>query len=188
MGWRHVDGIGIGSSSCGSATRRPAPVGTWAGTGGGGGGRGAQDAVLGLPADDLRFIDFQFCAAITRNDHGYLNLLPPPNDTSLRLKSPIRSRPDTKPAKCAYQATPPAARAVGDARPERPAADVLREFVGLAVDEIVRGPTPETPRTQFPSVHDRWLHALRSATGVLGGPEADAVHLAEQVRIHQCGR
>src|SRR5512143_2399087 len=62
-----------------------------------------------LPAGDLRFIDFQFCAAITRNDHGYLNFLPPPNDTSLRLKSPTRSMPATKPAMCAYHAIPPAA-------------------------------------------------------------------------------
>ena len=80
------------------------------------------------------------------------------------------------------KAMPPACRAVGDTLPDRPPSDVLREFVGVAVDDLVRGHTPEKPRKQFPSVHDRWLHALRSATGALGGPDADAVRLAEQVR------
>ncbi|MBX7104584.1 MAG: hypothetical protein K1X57_10920 [Gemmataceae bacterium] len=80
------------------------------------------------------------------------------------------------------KAMPPAARAAGDTRPDRPAAEVLGNFIKIAVDAIVRGRTPEKPRSQFPSVHDRWMHALRAATGVLGGPEADAAQLAEQVR------
>lgn len=79
-------------------------------------------------------------------------------------------------------AMPPACRALGDALPDRPAADVLREFVGRAVDQLVRGAAYEKPRKQFDSVHDRWLHALRSATGLMGGSGADVSQLAAQVR------
>src|SRR5262249_37778585 len=50
------------------------------------------------------------------------------------------------------------------------------------VEELVGGRNPEKPRKQFDSIHDRWLHALRSATGLLGGPDTDAVQLTEQVR------
>ncbi|MBY0459548.1 MAG: ATP-dependent helicase, partial [Gemmataceae bacterium] len=79
-------------------------------------------------------------------------------------------------------AMPPACRALGDTLPDRPAADVLREFVGFAVDRLVRGTTHEKPRKKFDSVHDRWLHALRSATGAMGGSDTEAPQLAAQVR------
>lgn len=80
------------------------------------------------------------------------------------------------------QAMPPACRAVGDTLPARPAKDVLREFVGLAVDQLVRGTAHEKPRKQFDSVHDQWLHALKSATGAVTGSDTEVSQLATQVR------
>lgn len=80
------------------------------------------------------------------------------------------------------RAMPPAARSAGAAMPDRPAAEVLREFVELVVDELVRGRERERGRNEFPSTHDRWLHALRSAGGAFGGTAAEAVQLNEQVR------
>lgn len=79
------------------------------------------------------------------------------------------------------KAMPPACRATGDTFPDRPAANVLREFITAVVDNLARGPVPEKPRTTFASIHDRWIHALRSATGVFGGPKADATRLVEQI-------
>ena len=79
-------------------------------------------------------------------------------------------------------AMPPACRALADEIRDRPATDVLREFVGLAVDQLVRGTTHEKPRKQFDSIHDQWLHALKSATGAMGGSDTEASQLAAQVR------
>ena len=80
------------------------------------------------------------------------------------------------------KAMPPACRAIGDTLPDRPAAEVLREFVAFVVDQLVRGPVPEKPRNQFDSIHDRWLHALRSAPGEMSGSDTEVSQLAEQVR------
>ena len=73
---------------------------------------------------------------------------------------------------------PPACRAAGETRPHPSAAKVLRDFIAFAVDRIVRGAKLEKPRKHFDSIHDRWLHALRSPTGEMGGTESDAVQLA----------
>lgn len=80
------------------------------------------------------------------------------------------------------KAMPPAARAVGAVMPDRPAAEVLREFVELVVDELVRGRESAHSRKEFPSTHDRWLHALRSAGGAFKSTEGEAAQLNEQVR------
>jgi SNF2 family DNA or RNA helicase len=77
---------------------------------------------------------------------------------------------------------PPACRAIGETLPDRTATEVLRQFIAFAVDQLVRGPVPEKPRKQFDSVHDHWLHALRSATGAMSGSDAEVSQLAAQVR------
>jgi SNF2 family DNA or RNA helicase len=97
-------------------------------------------------------------------------------------------------------AMPAACRALSrsaDAPPDRPAAAVLAAFLGEMVDALVRPTTSAavTPagRTRrgrqaapaFDSIHDRWLHALQSPDGALGGKAADAAALAEQVRTWQ---
>jgi len=92
------------------------------------------------------------------------------------------------------QAMPQAARALatGDTAPETPAETVLGTFVDVIVDHLVReiGPAvvvkpvksgkKKTPK--FASVHDQWLHALRSTDGVMTGDDSELTGLADQVR------
>jgi SNF2 family DNA or RNA helicase len=82
-----------------------------------------------------------------------------------------------------------------DAPPGRPATAVLTEFLGLTVDAMVRSAAadggalparaPGRKKTTFDSVHDQWLHALRSADGRLHGTAKELAGLAEQVRTWQ---
>lgn len=66
-------------------------------------------------------------------------------------------------------------RAIGDTRPDRPAADVLREFVAETLDELVRGRMPEKPLRQFHSAHDR-CRRLHTEGGRRGAARAEARH------------
>ena len=90
---------------------------------------------------------------------------------------------------------PAAARALtgpdAGASPERPSTEVLRQFVAALTDHLVRtaayDASPPAPRRRrnkpsFDSVHDSWLHALRSKDGVVAGDEYDLSQLAAQVR------
>ncbi len=93
------------------------------------------------------------------------------------------------------QAMPAACRALGrDAGlpPDRSPADLLRDFLALVVDQMVRaalGPagSPKTPKRpgrktpEFASVHEQWLYALRSAEGTLQGKSSELGQLAQQV-------
>jgi SNF2 family DNA or RNA helicase len=98
------------------------------------------------------------------------------------------------------QAMPPASRALGgttDAAPDRPASAVLSDFLTETVDALVRfrGQTAvhvapvrhRTPKAcvRFDSIHDQWLHALRSPDGTLHGSASDLLQLAEQVSSWQ---
>jgi SNF2 family DNA or RNA helicase len=95
------------------------------------------------------------------------------------------------------QAMPAACRALGaegEVAPQQPAAEVLRQFLTVVVDELVRSTAaPATvptlrvrqPRQKTPaidSVHDQWLHALRGPEGTLRGKSTELTQLAEQVR------
>ena len=90
---------------------------------------------------------------------------------------------------------PAAARALSEpaagAPPERPSTEVLRQFVTTMVDHLVRSGTSDASppaslrrrsKPSFDSVHDSWLHALRSKEGVIAGDTADLAQLAAQVR------
>ena len=89
---------------------------------------------------------------------------------------------------------PAAARALsepGAAAPERPSTEVLRQFVATLTDHLVRAAasdaSPLTGRRRrkqpsFDSVHDAWLHALRSKDGTVVGDASDLSQLAAQVR------
>ena len=90
---------------------------------------------------------------------------------------------------------PGAARALSGqadaAPPERLAITVLRQVVALLVDHLIRAASPDTPspsarrrrnRPVFDSVHDSWLHALKSPDGFVCGEESDLSGLAGQVR------
>jgi SNF2 family DNA or RNA helicase len=94
---------------------------------------------------------------------------------------------------------PAACRALtgnADAAPDRPAPAVLSEFLGLAVDALVRSAVAEAPlaragrrtprrKAPFESLHDQWLHALRAPEGNLEGSAKELAGLAEQVRTWQ---
>ena len=90
---------------------------------------------------------------------------------------------------------PAAARALSEpdssVPPERSSIAVLRQLVTTLVDYLVRTATPDASslaerrrknKPTFESVHDSWLHALRSLDGVVEGDTADLVRLAEDVR------
>ncbi len=94
------------------------------------------------------------------------------------------------------KAMPHASRALSeaaDAPPETAAASVLTAFLHQVTDHLVRSargidgkfPAPlqrRTHKTDFDSIHDQWLHALRAPDGVMSGTEAELAALAEQVR------
>ena len=89
---------------------------------------------------------------------------------------------------------PAAARALSEpdaaAPPERPSIAVIRQYVAALADYLVRtaasdaSPPADRRRNKplFDSVHDSWLHALRSIEGVVEGDAADLAQLAAQVR------
>lgn len=83
------------------------------------------------------------------------------------------------------------------APPDESPAALLARFVGQAVDHLVRSAgtghlskpaeRSERRKTQpvFDSLHDQWLHALRTPDGILGGSRAELSHFAAQVREWQ---
>src|SRR5262249_23510561 len=76
---------------------------------------------------------------------------------------------------------PPACRALGrstEPPPDRSAVLVLTNFLGIMTDALVRaaladnaprGGKVQAPVTHFASLHDQWIHALRSLDGALIG-------------------
>ncbi len=81
------------------------------------------------------------------------------------------------------KAMPAAARAFGETAPDRPASDVLRDFLGFIVDGLLRGKRPEPDRRgKFDSIHDQWLFALHSSTGAMHATDEELAKLGEQVR------
>ena len=84
------------------------------------------------------------------------------------------------------QAMPHVCRALSESpqrAPESAPADLLRRRLGSFTDGLVRTAiTERKPATapRFDSVHDRWLHALRSPDGQM---EGDAGDLAETIRL-----
>jgi SNF2 family DNA or RNA helicase len=95
------------------------------------------------------------------------------------------------------QTMPPACRAFersAESPPDRSPVAVLTSFLDVTVDALVRlalaEPDRSTGRVQvpvesFPSLHDQWVHALRSSDGLITGPERELAALAEQVRAWQ---
>ena len=92
------------------------------------------------------------------------------------------------------RAMPHACRAmVEDAAQAPAAADVLQELLVTLVDHLVRftAAPPAAKRGQpktkpaFDSLHDQWLHALRSTSATLIGKPAELQQLAAQVRDWQ---
>jgi len=111
---------------------------------------------------------------------------------------PVFAGADAERLAALAKAMPAVARALGaldaTAPPATSSADVLRAFVGAMVDRLVRSTSeratePSLPRRgrprkkpAFDSVHDQWLHALRSSDGLMEGGEPELAQFAEQVR------
>jgi superfamily II DNA or RNA helicase len=84
-----------------------------------------------------------------------------------------------------------------DSPPETPAVSVLSTFVNALVDHFVRmtgavpavlqSPAPRRTRKApvFDSVHDQWLHALRSSEGLMQGDATTLAEFAAQVHAWQ---
>jgi SNF2 family DNA or RNA helicase len=123
----------------------------------------------------------RFAAALVARERFLPDVVQDGNQWFARW-SPIISGPDSGRFNQFAKAMPPAWRAIGEKRPTRPAAEVLREFIGFAVDPLVRGTAFEKPRKQFDSVHDRWLHALHTETGAMGHTGEELLQLAAQLR------
>jgi SNF2 family DNA or RNA helicase len=113
---------------------------------------------------------------------------------------PMPGRTDGSRLRQLAHAMPPACRALGgtaDAAPDQPAAVVLSDFLAEMVDALVRPPMQTAVRAapvrragantsvRFDSLHDQWLHALRSGDGTLHGKAAELGSFAEQVRSWQ---
>jgi len=112
---------------------------------------------------------------------------------------PVFAGADAERLAALARAMPAVARALSaadtEAAPTTPAVEALRQFVGAVVDHLVRStasgravglsaPKRGRPRKKpaFDSVHDQWLHALRSPDGAMEGDEAELARFAEQVR------
>ena len=85
---------------------------------------------------------------------------------------------------------PAACRAVSsepEAPPDSPATSVLTRFAGEVVDHIVRSSlSPLSPVerrvTKFHSIHDQWLHALRTPGATRVGDAKESADFAAQLR------
>jgi len=110
------------------------------------------------------------------------------------------SGPDSQRLSQLARAMPPACRAMAancETSPDAPAATVLNDFLGVMVDTLVRSSvTPANPTTirtatlrksrkkvqSFDSVHDYWLHALRTVDGLIETTVTEVEEFGEQVR------
>ncbi|MGH9848961.1 MAG: DEAD/DEAH box helicase, partial [Blastocatellia bacterium] len=76
--------------------------------------------------------------------------------------------------------TPPEIESLPDAS----SLSVLESFIGEVVDYLARSGSAVSSRkaSSFESVHDYWLHALRSADGVMEGAAKEMAALTDQLR------
>jgi len=109
---------------------------------------------------------------------------------------PVLAGPDRERLAKLAKAMPAVSRALGReaaSPPEMPSESVLSAFVGRMLDHLVRStlsPGPALTRRKgrrkkkaptFDSLHDQWVHALRSPDGLMDGDAAELAELATQV-------
>ncbi len=116
-------------------------------------------------------------------------------DGSYRARwEPVVSGDDARRLPRLAQAMPHACRALtaadADAPSDTPSLSVINAFLGEVVDYLVRSgngvdgfPTRKvkSKRAEFDSVHDQWLHALRSSDDLMEGAASELATLTEQV-------
>ena len=101
---------------------------------------------------------------------------------------PVITAADIERVRVLAAAMPAAARAVdadgAEQPPETPAELVLRQFLGFAVDALVRGASHEGPAA-IESLHDQWIHALTAGDGALPAKETELTSFASHVEQWQ---
>jgi SNF2 family DNA or RNA helicase len=149
-----------------------------------------------IVGDDLAFLTkaMHFAAALVARQQFLPGLEKTGKDYFARWR-PVFSGPDADRLGKLAGAMPAACRAVSrkaDMAPEMPSITLLSSFVGGMVDYLVRfsaigeriARVPVKTRRSpaaFDSIHDQWLHALRSADGKMAGDEAGLAGFALQI-------
>jgi SNF2 family DNA or RNA helicase len=131
-------------------------------------------------------------ALITRQK--YLPTITEDNGTCYAQWKPVFTGADVDILEKLAKAMPAAARALtqGDnSPPNESSRSTLADFTGEIVDHLVRAPCSSSVMIQkrgrrrkvptFSSMHDQWLHALRSPDGLMEGDEGELAQLKAQV-------
>ena len=154
-----------------------------------------------IVGDDLAFwtLAMRFAGALVARQ----KFIPGISESNAVYRSrwePVFSGDDVERLARVARTMPAAARAMSRETTSPPAvapARVLSGFVAETVDRLVRSrpsvePRPGEPKRRrkekppaFDSVHDQWLHSLRSADGSMAGNEAELSRFAAQVREWQ---
>ena len=161
---------------------------------------GKQTLVPGvIVSNDLTFwaTAMRFAGALVARQQFLPGVAEENGNYSARWK-PVIHGPDTDRLAKLAEAMPAVSRALIrieerharplDMPPGPPAKSVLSLFINTMVDHLVRfsnGLAPDGglrhPIPTFNSVHEQWIHALRSSDGIMEGKAADLVQLAAQV-------
>jgi SNF2 family DNA or RNA helicase len=148
--------------------------------------------------------DLAFCARVMRfaaalvARQQYLPSLESRDGDCRAVWEPVITGEDWQRLTALASAMPPACRALSSeaeaGAPDSAPLTVLLAFLAAMVDHLVRAAGPEVPGTvpgsprrrrktgEFASLHDQWLHALRSPDGSMDGTAAELEELARQVQ------
>lgn len=147
--------------------------------------------------------DLAYCAAVLRFAGALVarqQILPSvrvEDDEYRACWQPLLVGADAQRVTQLIRAMPHSCRAMTAEAAQAPAAaDVLQGFLNTLVDHLVRfaADAPATTsakrgqrkaKVEFDSLHDQWLHALRSTSALLSGTPAELQQLAVQVRDWQ---
>ena len=133
-------------------------------------------------------IVLRFAGALVARQQYLPGLVAEKDGTTFRARwGPVLTGAERLQAEELARSMPHACRALGrEAAAEPPpsaASALLAEVLGTLVDDLVRSsakPSGQGPG-RFASLHDQWLHALRSPDGTMTGDPAELARLAEQL-------
>jgi SNF2 family DNA or RNA helicase len=118
----------------------------------------------------------------------FLPSLEPVEDFYRARWEPVFAGADAQRVRQLAKTMPHACRALTPSGVESPpdiaSLSALESFIGEVVDYLARSGSAVSSRksSSFESVHDYWLHALRSADGVMEGAAKEMAALTEQLR------